>query len=114
MPLLGNGEYKEPCNIENPLETDCHVRHATLPSRRQSQHSGVAKTAIMGQFATPNTDAFRATEEERSTKDEPLKGMRPASNTLSAPQNDAIKIGRAFGVALSDTPATTAPNSPIM
>ena len=114
MPLLGNGEYKEPCDIEKSLEQNGHVRRATLPGRRQSQHSGIAKTAIMGQFAIPNSDGARTPEEERSTKVEASIGMKPASNTLSAPQHDGTKHSRAIGVALSDTPATTAPNSPIM
>lgn len=112
MPLLGSGEYREPREIEKSLDTNSHARRATLPGRRQSQHSGIAKSAIIGQ-ATPNADGASKSDDERSPKDDGLVGMRAASNSLSAPQN-SMRNGRSNGSTLSDTPATTAPNSPIM
>ena len=112
MPLLGSGEYREPREIETSLDTNGHARRATLPGRRQSQHSGIAKSAIISR-ATPNADGVTISDEERCAKDDGTVAMRAASKSLSAPQN-GMRNGRSNGGALSDTPATTAPNSPIM
>ena len=112
MPLLGSGEYREPREIEKSLDTNGYARRATLPGRRQSQHSGIAKSAIMSQV-TPNSEGATTPQEENFAKDGAMVEMRPARNSLSAPPNDA-KNGHSISGALSDTPATTAPNSPTM
>ena len=113
MPLLGNGTYIDPLENDHPNPTR-HEGRVPLPGRRQSQHSGVAKTAILGQFMTPTSDGARTPESEKSSKEDVPPGTRNSSKSLSASQKDASAALRSVGAALSDTPVATAPNSPIM
>ena len=113
MPLLGNGEYREPFELEKSSDKKDYARRATLPGRRQSQHSVIAKSAIMSQITTPNTDGARTPEDKEVSKDDTALGVKLSDGKLSAPQK-AARNGLSNGAALSDTPATTAPNSPVM
>ena len=114
MPLLGNGTYIEPSDFEHASNPTRHDGRMPLPSRQQSQHSVVAKNTILSQCMTPASDGARTPENETNGKDETLSGVQSESKTLSAPQKDASTGGRSRGAALSDTPHTTAPNSPVM
>ena len=113
MPLLGSGEYREPVAFEIPREIRQNQRRATLPERRQSQHSVVAKSVILGNLGTPSTDGSQSPEEKDDVKEiKPLES-RTQGAKLGAPSN-ARRRTVSSGYALTDTPQTTAPNSPIM
>ena len=84
--------------------------------RRQSQHSTIAKTAILSSCAK--------TMPEFTKGSEPVEGMKengvPAkvrNGTLGVTQQNPKQSSMSMalnGAALTDTPATTAPNSPRM
>ena len=88
----------------------------TTPQRRQSQHSDVAKTAIMNNHppssnASTTSEPSVMSEGPDSTKDFAVDKARPADAKLAAPMNHRQVLA---GAALTDTPATTAPSSPQM
>ena len=71
----------------------------------------------MSHFSTPSTDGTRTPDENELLKEKekltrafsaPVSG-----GNLAAPQNGG-KQSATNGSALTDTPSTTAPNSPIM
>ena len=111
MPLLGNGEYREPMAFEDS------ATEAKSTRRRQSQHSIIAKNAIMSHFSTPSTDGARTPEDAEIVKEKAHKsyGIPVFENNLGVePHANGVKQGAADGTALTDTPMTTAPNSPEM
>jgi len=118
MPLLGNGEYREVFPLgdrlldsQNPTPQPSPPR----PPRKQSQHSVIAKNAIMSQVSTPSTDGARTPEDAEAPKDKYVQALGAPTSAagLSAPTNGATR-GQSNGAALTDTPLTTAPNSPTM
>ena len=116
MPLLGSGEYVEPFPISN--ESATRIKASPPPAktqRRQSQHSAIAKSAIMSHLSTPSTDGARTPEEVETLKEKEntVLGVQPSEGCLAAPTTGA-KQRLANGAALTDTPLTTAPNSPVM
>lgn len=116
MPLLGNGEYREVLETENRNDATDLSRRATLPwssGRRQSQHSQVAKSAIMSNVPSQAGDAQRASKDREAFVEEDLLVMKAVDDRLSATSNGRRQTVSS-GSALSDTPSTTAPNSPIM
>lgn len=93
------------------------------PVRRQSQHSDFAKLAIMSNVTTPSSDDASSLELHAHLKDASL--MPPpktvlgraisgdgSNKSLLAHSHSFSKDG--VGVALTDTPVSTAPNSPQM
>lgn len=116
MPLLGSGEYREPRSIH---ERNSEAKDPKLSPRNQSQHSTIAKTAIMSHFSTPTTDGTKTPEEievskeKEEDKEDKLSGTHAPGANLAAPQNGA-KHDVVSGSALTDTPLTTASNSPVM
>lgn len=115
MPLLGNGEYKEPVQYDlskPPKEAPKPIP----PSRKQSQHSTFAKTA-MSQMSTPTSAGARTPEESEETREVKASNASASEGKLAVFQNGG-KQGLANGAALTDTPvitpATTAPSSPII
>jgi hypothetical protein len=115
MPLLGSGEYAEPFPIKDTASGTKTSPPRFQNQRRQSQHSAMAKTAIMSHFSTPSTDGARTPEEAEMLKDKETKtpSAQPLEGSVAAPSAGA-KQRLANGAALTDTPLTTAPNSPIM
>lgn len=117
MPLLGNGEYREPIPFDDQLSEAKGVSPHIGPHRRQSQHSIFAKTAIMSHFSTLGADSASTPEQNEFIKDkEKLDnafGPHVYGSSLAAPQH-GTKQGGINGSALTDTPSTTAPNSPII
>ena len=113
MPLLGNGEYVEPVAVHD-------IRKGSPPRkqnpRRQSQHSAMAKSAIMGQLSTPSSDGARTPEEAEVFKEKEAKPIatQHAESSLTTAPRSGPRQNFANGAALTDTPLTTAPNSPIM
>ncbi|KAL8794075.1 MAG: hypothetical protein Q9195_003375 [Heterodermia aff. obscurata] len=110
MPLLGDAPAME----SEPPPVDATSR-TTYP-RRQSQHSGIAKTAIMNHHypssyasSDDGTPIPEETESVKSTRERQPPSRNPNSDLL-APQNHRANLG----AALTDTPASTAPNSPKM
>lgn len=116
MPLL----YKE--GTDMPVE----YRPPPTPTRQQSQHSDIAKSAIMSNASPRQLDG--ATDSSASPTSDAAVGRRDfaasQSNTSqassSASQSSAFtnttrsrSRTEAFG-ALNDTPASTAPSSPSM
>ncbi|KAI9878782.1 MAG: hypothetical protein M1830_010523 [Pleopsidium flavum] len=111
-----------------PLLSDAETvsGSSTAPTRKQSQHSIFAKTAIMSNVATPQTDGHQASETHEAVRSSLAPPSRTASIRASAGEgknsleNATGNGGNALhgqskdgvGAALTDTPATTAPNSP--
>ncbi len=93
-----------------PLLNDPETVYASstarsLLPRKQSQHSDIARSAIMN-VATPPADLLHA-----------AVGHEMVKSSLAPPPrmaNGRASDGDGVGVALTDTPATTAPNSPKM
>jgi len=116
MPLLGNGEYREPVSSEGLRDAKKDAYPMGPPARRQSQHSTVAKTAIMSHFSTPSTDGARTPDDKEYAMPSKRPDASVAGIYLPSSQNGEKKSFN--GTALSDTPATTpattAPNSPII
>lgn len=117
MPLLGNGEYREPFSLDEQLQDPRELSSQTLPARKQSQHSVTARIA-MNNFSIPISDGALNPEEGHLVKKErDLKSSTSHShssgNNLTAPSSGA-RQGLSYGAALTDTPMTTAPNSPNM
>lgn len=112
MPLLGNGEYREPfpLNDQNLEDPDAQI----IPERKQSQHSITARLA-MNKSSLPITDVPKVSEQghiAKSAKESKSSAMS-GENNLVAPTSGA-RQGYSNGAALTDTPMTTAPNSPNM
>lgn len=114
MPLLGNGEYREPLPLDEPLREPKEASSRVLPPRKQSQHSVTARIA-MNNYSTPSTEGARTPEEGYLTKKEkdPKSFAMSGENNLAAPAGGA-RHGVSNGAALTDTPVSTAPNSPTM
>ncbi|KAL9131723.1 MAG: hypothetical protein Q9217_000398 [Psora testacea] len=117
MPLLGNGEYREPIAKETKTTLKEDDPKASLPVRRQSQHSGMAKSA-MSHCSTPNSEEAKTSEDGEDANEQKLTGKNVVNNNMSTTQTSAKQIGPSSGTALSDTPAptpaNTAPNSPVI
>ena len=113
MPLLGSGEYVEPVQVHDSRKGSPPRKQN---ARRQSQHSAMAKSAIMGQLSTPNSDGARTPEEMEVSKEKEVKPVGPqfAEGSLIPAPRSGPKQNFSNGAALTDTPLTTAPNSPIM
>ncbi len=115
MPLLGNGEYREPFSLGEPLQDCKDPGPRSSPPRKQSQHSVTARIA-MNNFSTPSTDGARTPEESHLSKketDHKSFSSHGLEGNLAAPSNK-IKGVTSNGTALTDTPLNTAPNSPNM
>lgn len=117
MPLLGNEGYRDPSIAERMSDSKDATSRVITSARRQSQHSHVAKTAIMSHFSTPSTDGARTPYEQEELKGNQTSGPSIPHFAGSTTLNEA-KINAGNGRALSDTPATTpattAPSSPVM
>lgn len=113
MPLLGNGEYREPVSSDSHASKD-RTRMPTPPPRRQSQHSHsvVARTAIMGHLM----EGVKSVDDrdEEAMKDTKMSVTGVSNGHLFTTQSGTKQSVADQGAALSDTPATTAPSSPIM
>ena len=81
--------------------------------RRQSQHSVIAKAAIMSSYTAAVSEDTRASEHAPPIKENIMPHSRGSSASLAAPYPPS-KYRSSIGTALTDTPATTAPNSPRM
>ena len=103
MPLLCD-EVSEP---QEPAPTLPRPLH----SRSQRQHSIVAKTAILSRYSAKMAEEVRNQEPTELVKENSVP-VRMANATLTAPQKPPT--GNSLGAALTDTPVTTAPNSPRM
>ncbi|KAG8526253.1 uncharacterized protein KY384_000246 [Bacidia gigantensis] len=117
MPLLSNGQYRAHDLHQNIGDLSDNTGKKPASSHRHSQHSGMAKTAIMSHFSTSSTESIRTSDAERA-KAQQSHGSGPNEGLLTSPSNGAKKAGVVDGKALSDTPcstpATTTPNSPII
>ena len=115
MPLLGNGEYREPV----PLGEGTHDPKApgarTTSQRKQSQHSVTARIA-MNNFSIPSAETVVLSEEGKTFKkevDQKIVSLQGSESNLAVHSNH-LKTAPADGAALTDTPSTTASNSPTM
>ena len=113
MPLLGNGEYREPNTKEIGALSINGLLKKPLPARRQSQHSGIAKSA-MSHRSPPSSEASKLPEEREEIRERRLDRIAQPNDNLSPAPMGTKQDGMDNAPALSDTPATTAPNSPIM
>ena len=115
MPLLGNGEYREPFSLDAQLQGSKDPGLRCPPVRRQSQHSATARVA-MNKFSSPNSDDTRVSEEgglSKNEADHKAAKSHSLEGTLAAPSS-VTRGGTSNGATLSDTPSTTASNSPTM
>ena len=110
MPLLGNGEYREPFEDSKDRNAPSSVH------RKQSQHSITARIA-MNKGSIPSSNSGTVMEETYQVKGDKDQGRMTSEAGLNAPAN-GLKPSNTNGHALSDTPATTpatsAPSSPTM
>ncbi|KAL8779050.1 MAG: hypothetical protein Q9194_001659 [Teloschistes cf. exilis] len=100
----------------NTPTTTLHARSHSLTStskQSQSQHSEIAKTAIMSQRSVPLSDGAQA-EESSTTQHYQSTSTRPKDDNLLPPPSQSKQSAHSHRACLSDTPATTAPNSPKM
>lgn len=73
--------------------------------------------AIMSHFSIPSTDGARTPDEVELLKEKEKLNKAfsaPVSGGIWAAPHTSAKQGGTNGSALTDTPLTTAPNSPIM
>ena len=111
MPLLGHERPHAPLPIHYEAGQEKTQTQARIPpARRQSQHSEIAKTAIMSNFNGPVSDNANNLDEHGSV--ELGKSSRQASEANLAAPKPAHAQSLGTGACLTDTPATTAPNSP--
>ena len=72
----------------------------------------------MSHFSTPSTEGARTPEEDESLKEKEkcnrAFGAPVSGGNLAAPPQNVGRQGGANGSALTDTPSTTAPSSPVM
>jgi hypothetical protein len=117
MPLLGNGEYREPFLLDEILQEPRDGSSPMIQARKQSQHSVTARIA-MNNFSVPSTDSIQIPEGGHLVKKEQdpkssASHSHSGESTLAAPSS-GVRHGLSYGAALTDTPMTTAPNSPNM
>lgn len=114
MPLLGNCEYVEPIAKPSKSYPAFDGDGQKPPSALlQSQHSGVAKTAIMSQFSLQGNDSAH-NEHGRGSPDRRHRHLEASDAKLANASVGTSRRPRAEERALSDTPVTTAPNTPVM
>jgi len=119
MPLLCDEDTKykgQAGQKQDIFPTSSHTKSI----RKQSQHSIIAKTAILNQRGSTMSEDGRTSEHAQEIEgaavharivNDTLKASQPSfrqHNSLGAASNHSL------GAALTDTPATTAPNSPRM
>ena len=111
MPLLGHENSDTPLSVHHEVQQEkSRAQPRIVPARRQSQHSIIAKTAIMSNFTLPSNRDGAVTPEDRGTVwSDKISTVNPSEANLAAPQ-PARSISS--GACLTDTPLTTAPNSP--
>ena len=116
MPLLGNGEYREPVALDDALQESRDQGTPISQPRKQSQHSVTARVA-MYKGPAPGTEGVRNSEGPHQTKKEKDQNGLTSDGFIYAPANGTRPI-MSNGNTLSDTPATTpattAPSSPAM
>ncbi|KAL6720126.1 6-phosphofructo-2-kinase [Lecanora helva] len=113
MPLLGNGEYREPLELDQPPQGSKDPTFRALPVRKQSQHSATARIA-MNNHSAPVSDCAGSFEQGCPVKKEvdPISsGSHSFEGNLTAPAN-STRGPVINGASLTDTPSTTASNSP--
>lgn len=83
-----------------------------------AQHSDIARSAIMSSVATPDNSPGLNAHPASSTKDASLvpPAQYPAGHPANVMPADAHRRNSkdGVGIALSDTPMSTAPSSPQM
>lgn len=109
MPLLGD----ERSERSEKVSKSAHSPPLLPTTRRQSQHSTIAKTAMSSHLAGPQAEPGPGFSAE-----EPMNDRKaPSSGTFdhsSFPAYEVPKQKPCHGSALTDTPASTAPSSPKM
>ena len=107
MPLLGSHTP----NTHVADQDVCTEATRPTPSRKQSQHSNIAIAAMMHESSAAEVVRYQG---DREALKEPPAPQRNGDNSLAAPSIPFSQHGNGVGPALTDTPATTAPNSPRM
>lgn len=110
MPLLGHEHSDASLPVHHEAEPNKPQPQARVtPARPQSQHSIIAKTAIMSNFTIPNLDGANTPDERGKVELEKPSSAKTLESNLAAPQPVQSS---GSGACLTDTPLTTAPNSP--
>ena len=115
MPLIGN----EQSEALQPAQYSTHASSSSLLAARpsnigkQSQHTVIAKSAIMSHLITPPVNiGNNQIDTESKTKNE-VPSSRTSTNGFLFPLKGSMQSSE-HGAALTDTPFSTAPNSPRM
>ena len=112
MPLLGE-ERSDRSEISCPTKKSANSPPLLPTTRRQSQHSTIAKTAMNSHLAAPRCEKIPHSQEVEAMSDSKASSSRDFEDvTLTALEAQKQKSGH--GAALTDTPASTAPSSPRM
>lgn len=109
MPLLGDERSER---LEE-LSKSAHSPPLLPTTRRQSQHSTIAKTAMSSHLAGPQAEPGPGSPADESINDK----KAPSGGAVdhgSLPVSEAPRQKPCHGSALTDTPASTAPSSPKM
>ena len=110
MPLLGDRADSSHVLDHDSVPADLEAPAALAPM--QSQHSGIAKTAIRNHLhpasSTASTSEGTPIPDHPNIVQERTSPAKPTRKGSLAPQ----QANHNHGTALTDTPATTAPNSP--
>lgn len=113
MPLLDNEHMKVGKSIQHPIYTSISPSARLSNAAKQSQHLVIAKSAIMGLASAPQPNDVNDQIHTVGTKDNEVSSTRTSANNLPLPSNKTIH-NLEHGAALTDTPSSTAPNSPRM
>ncbi|KAL9046532.1 MAG: hypothetical protein Q9214_000649 [Letrouitia sp. 1 TL-2023] len=97
MPLLDGPPSGSPSPLPKPL-------------RKQSQHTDIARTAIMSHLPVQNQNV-EISKSQTATQCSQSPPLKPTDDGL-CPSHIPLKPNSDHRACLSDTPATTAPNSP--
>ena len=117
MPLLGNGEYREPLLIGAATQEVNETTSRMLSPLKQRQHSITARLA-MNHVSSPVSNGAKISDEgpptERDVNDKAYISRSLETNPL-VPATTRVKgTLPSQGAALTDTPISTASNSPTL
>lgn len=111
MPLLCDEDTKTKGQA-GPHEDFFTASPHPKPLRKQSQHSVIAKTAILNQRGSAMSEDGRTPEHAERSEGAVMPGR--IANAALKTAHPPPRQFNSLGAALTDTPATTAPNSPRM
>lgn len=115
MPLIGNEQSEALQLAQYSIQASSSSLPVARPSSsgKQSQHSVIAKSAIMGHLITPPVNVVNSQKDTESKIKNEVPSSRTSTNGFLFPLKGSMQCSE-HGAALTDTPFSTAPNSPRM